>query len=483
YVDVSGVYGRHSVDYFMRHTLNPQLLALTEEGITVANIPTDYNPGAYTQTDYSINLDLSRSLELGFASPVNVAFGGEHRQEKFKVTQGGRNSWYQDLESGGLSEQGFGVGSNGFTGFGPRLAGTWSRNSYAGYIDVEAEVVPGITFGAAGRYEDHEDVGNTADFKFSGRWQAADTFAVRGAVSTGFRAPTPGQANILNITTAFTAGVLADEATLPPTHPASLLLGGKALTPEESTNFTGGMVFNMGDLDVTFDYFHIKVKDRIARSGAQDLTPAQTQTLKDQGVAGADALTSVRFYTNDFDTVTQGIDIVATYPMEMFGGNTIFNFAANWTKTEVDSRDPFVDINGDPILTDAGEIQYAIDDKRVIQLERNLPRIRFTGTASHRNGPWDFTTRLRFYGKFTEFSTDSGGARLDAGSRALIDIEASYTWNDNLTFILGADNVFDTHPTDQSNNASPYVSGQEYAETSPYGFNGGFYYLRAIWQY
>ncbi|MGI9322399.1 MAG: TonB-dependent receptor plug domain-containing protein, partial [Pseudomonadales bacterium] len=55
--DLSAVWGQHEAAFFMRHTINPQLLA--KPGITVANIPTDYNPGAYTETDYTINLDLS----------------------------------------------------------------------------------------------------------------------------------------------------------------------------------------------------------------------------------------------------------------------------------------------------------------------------------------------------------------------------------------------------------------------------------------
>ena len=239
HVDVSGVYGRHKATYFMRHTINPQLLAKPD--ISAANIPIEYVPGAYTETDYSINLDVTKLLDLPlFAAPVNVAFGVEHRQEEFKVTPGGENSWFIDDRPGGLAEQGFGIGSNGFTGFSPRIAGTWSRNSYAGYIDVEAELTDRIVLGAAGRYEDHKGVGDTWDFKISARAQVTHALALRGAVSTGFRAPTVGQANVQNVTTAFTGGKLADEATLPPTHPASVLVGGQPLTPEESTNFTLG---------------------------------------------------------------------------------------------------------------------------------------------------------------------------------------------------------------------------------------------------
>ena len=463
-VDLSGVYGRHRTSFFMKHTLNPQLLVKPD--VTVANIPTDYYPGTYTETDYTFNLDVSKLVDLAaFYSPLSVAFGLEHRQEEFKVAEGGENSWFQDLNPGGLSEQGFGVGSNGFTGFGPRLAGTWSRNSYAAYVDLEAELSKDVLLGAAGRYEDHKGVGETMDVKISLRGQVNDNFAIRGAVSTGFRAPTVGQANILNVTTAFSGGVLADEATLPPTHPASALVGAKPLTPEESINYTVGAVFNVGDVDITVDYFNIQVEDRIARSSEKTLTDANRQTLIDQGVTDASAFSQVRFYTNDFDTTTQGVDVIATYPVELFGGNTNFSFAGNWTDTTVDDFNPDV-----------------ISDKRVIQLEKNLPRTRFTLSANHLQGPWNFLARLRYYGKFTEFATDDGSARLDAGARALVDVEGSYTFNDSLTLVAGADNLFDTTPSKQTAFGGN-VSGLVYSETSPYGFNGGFYYVRALWNF
>ena len=465
HVDVSGVYGRHEASFFMRHTLNPQLLAKPD--ITVANIPINYDPGVYTETDYTINLDVSKLVDIAaFHSPLSIAFGLEHRQEEFKVTQGGETSWFQDLRPGGLTEQGFGVGSNGFTGFGPRLAGTWSRNSYAAYLDVEAELSRDVLLGVAGRYEDHKGVGETMDVKISTRGQVNDNFAIRGAVSTGFRSPTVGQANILNVTTAFTGGMLADEATLPPTHPASALVGGQPLTPEESINYTVGAVFNIGDLDVTIDYFNIKVEDRIARSSNKILTDEDRATLVAQGVTDAAAFSQLRFYTNDFDTTTQGIDIVATLPFELGGGNSNLSFAGNWTETQVDDRNPDV-----------------INDKRVIQLEKNNPEIRFTTTLDHNQGPWRMLLRGRFYDSFVEFSTDDGSARLNAGSRWLMDAEVGYSLNNNITLVAGAENFIDTTPTNQRNNESPYPSGMQYAETSPYGFNGGFYYFRAIWDF
>jgi iron complex outermembrane receptor protein len=185
-------------------------------------------------------------------------------------------------------------------------------------------------------------------------------------------------------------------------------------------------------------------------------------------VADALAFTGVRFYVNDFDTTTQGIDIVATLPFEMAGGNSNLSFAGNWTETEVDKWNPDV-----------------IGDKRVAQLEKNHPEFRFTTTLNHTQGPWSLLLRGRFYDGFVEFTTDNSDALLNAGSRWLMDAEIGYSLNDNITLVAGAENFTDTTPTHQRNNVGypGEVSGMTYAETSPYGFNGGFYYFRALYNW
>lgn len=460
FFDVSGVFGSNDVDFFMKHTINPQLLITLPHGQR-SDIPTNYSPGSYTETDYTLNLDLSRPLYLDvFFSPLNVAFGLEYRKERFKVESGGENSWFIDDRAGGLAEQGFGIGSNGFTGFGPRLAGEFSRGSYAAYLDLEVDLYSNFSVALAGRYEDHQNVGDTLDGKLTARLQLNENVALRGAASSGFRTPTVGQANILNVTTAFTGGVLADEATLPPTHPAARLVGAQPLTPEESVNLLAGLVFEFGDVDITLDYFRIKVQDRIARSSEKKLTAADVEQLLAQGVSDARSFTSVRFYTNDFDTTTQGIDLVATWPFQTQAGSTILSLGGNWTDTQVDSRNPDV-----------------IDDKRVIQLEENTPSTRFYATIDHVRGPWRLLLRARHYDGFVEFSTDDASARLDAKARFFLDAEVAYAFNESINLVLGAENLLDRYPTKQFTN----VSGLVYAETSPYGPNGGFFYARAIW--
>ena len=456
--DASASFGQNSVNFFMHNTINPQLAAMR------TNIPTSYKPGGYREFDKTFNFDISRPFDVGlFYSALNFAFGLEYREEEFEIEAGGQNSWSIDDSPHGLARQGFGVASNGFPGFRPDIAGTFNRDSYAGYLDLEAEVIKNLTIGLAGRYEDHQKIGDTLNGKASARWQLVEAIAVRGSVSSGFRAPTVGQANVRNVTTAFDGGELADRATLPPDHPISVLKGGKGLKPEKSVNYSVGTVFNLGDLSVTVDYYRIKVQDRIGQGSPLRLTAEDIATLQHQGIADASSYSFVTFFTNDFDTTTQGVDVVATYPLETGVGHTAFTLVGNWNDTEIDSFNPDI-IN--------------INKQRMI--EGSLPEFRFSLMADHTWGPWRFLTRLHYYDGFFE---DHVGSNLPitSGDRFLVDAELSYTFL-NLPFMqaatiaFGAENLFDQYPR-----RNPYAQlvGAKYPESSPYGFNGGFYYLRA----
>ena len=453
--DLSAVFGYHSTDYFMTNTINPQLAYLR------TNIPTNYNPGADIERDRVFNLDLSRALDNNvFASPLNVGLGLEYRIEEYEIEAGGRNSWDIDAKAGGLAEQGFGVGSNGFPGRPPRIAGKNNRGNYAAYLDLETNVAKDLLVGLAGRFEEYETFGDTLNGKVDTRWQATPNVALRGSISTGFRAPTVGQANLQNVTTAFVAGALADRLTLPPTHPSGVpqKYGAQQLKPEKSVNLSAGTVADFGNLSVTLDYYRIKVQDRISLGSNQNLDAADQAALAEFGFID---VTSVKFFTNAFDTTTQGIDLVATYPMQLAGGTTLWTLAGNWNDTQVTERDPKI-----------------INAQRVTELEQLLPNFRLTLTGDYREGPWRFLGRLYYYDSFTEFTTDDPDARIDATARMLMDLEASYTWKTGFTIAGGAQNLFDAVP-DRTTGAA----GTKYPEYSPFGFNGGFYYFRALYAF
>ncbi len=462
FYDASASFGHNSVNFFMHNTINPQLAAMR------TNIPTSYKPGGYREFDKTFNLDISRPFDVGlFYSALNFAFGLEYREEEFEIKAGDKNSWYVDNSPGGLAAQGFGIGSNGFQGFGPEIAGTFNRGSYAGYLDLEAELIKNLTVGLAGRYEAYEGIADTLDGKVSARWQFLEAIALRGSVSSGFRAPTVGQTNYRKTSTSLEGNRLVDNAILPPDHPAAVRKGGKQLEPEKSVNYSVGTVFSLGDLDVTVDYYRIKVQGRLALTSNLKLTQMDIDALLAQGVTDARSFSGVNFFTNDFDTTTQGVDLVATYPLHTFAGHTLLTFVGNWTDTQVDSFNPNI-----------------INSRRRRQYEDALPEFRFSLTADHTWGPWRFLTRVHYYDPFFEDIVEAGLTSIN-GERWLTDMELSYTFRDlpfmqMATFAFGAENVFDQYP--RKSRWAP-VLGNKYPPNSPYGFNGGFYYLRASFEF
>ena len=460
--DISFGVGMSDIDFNIRNTINPSL---------GPNTPTTFRPGGQTQLEKTFNIDLAYAMPVAsFASPLNIAGGFEWRNESFELKAGDQASW----ERGPLASQGFGLGSNGFQGFNPSTAGRWNRSNVAVYVDLEADVTEMVTLGAAVRSEDFEDFGTTTNYKLSGLMHATDALTLRSTYSTGFRAPTPGQSNIINTTTSLVSsgGVqsLQNTGTIPPTSVLGKLLGGQPLKPETSKNFSIGAGLEVGRLKATLDFFNIKMEDRIRLSApTKSLTQAQFNALTASEQAAIRALggdtpdfTAFKFFVNGVDTTTQGIDFVASYPLDLFGGKTNLSFAANWTETDVTRGEKLVGLEADG---NAG----------LRQMEEGLPKFRGNIGLSHSIGKWNFNGRLNYFGEFYEAHADAFDLPIDGDAQITFDAEVTYSLTDAVSLTVGAENLTDSYPT-----KNPYATilGAEYATTAPGGFNGGFYYLK-----
>ena len=488
YMDFSAVIGSSDAEFYINNTVNPQLLAQGN------NIPVSYEAGGYTETDYTINADFSRPFDVGFYDPLNVAFGFETRKEEFKITAGETNSWFQD-EPNKLVDQGFDAGSNGFVGFRSSDAGTHSTSAIAAYVDLETKFTEEFLMQLALRYEDYDDFGDTTDGKIAMRYQVSDAVALRGAFSTGFRVPTAGQANLRNTTTEFNMGMLADVGTLPPTVFNNLLeyrdgnshstVQPTALTPEESTNLTLGVVFEAGPVNVTIDYYDIEIEDRVTLTSRFALTNSAVgaagtdmvtgeacadnmcavQRLVAAGVAGAENFSSVRFFSNEQTVEASGIDLIVTWPFDLRAGSSTLTAVANFSDVKLSK------FNAD----------YTSASRRR-QIEEGRPENRLVVTWTHLQGPWRFMARTRYYGEYYDAPTNDPDVAYVPGAETLFDFEFGYDINSEFSLTLGLQNVFDTYPDKNSNPASfGNVAGLPYAEGSPFGFNGGYYYLKVRW--
>ncbi len=454
FYDLSASVGRHSADFKISNTLNSAM---------GPDSPRDFNPGQYIELDTSYTLDLSYPMDVGWSSePINVAGGLEYREESFEIRNGDAASFSLGDTSLSLPlyRQGFNVGSNGFPGFKPEHAGVFDRSNVAAYIDIESYLSDSFTLSLAARFEDFSDFGTTTNGKISALWELNDEFSLRSSYGTGFRAPTAGQNNASNVSTSLNeAGLLVDQATLSPTNPIAVLKGGKQLQPEDSTSFTFGLIMQFDKLFITFDYFNVDVTDRITQSRQFTLSDADVTALEAIGIADASSFDSVKYFTNDFDATTSGFDIVANYSHEQFGGQTKYSLAYNMTDTEIDNWNPdFVS-------------QTVVD-----QMENGLPENKGTFTISHENGDWSSFVRLVYFGEHYEAHAEVGDWPIDIKAATTVDFEVNYAATEHLTLSAGAQNVFDEYPND-----NPYadILGAQYPVTAVMGFNGGYYYLRA----
>ncbi|TKS53833.1 TonB-dependent receptor [Luteimonas yindakuii] len=458
--DFSLSWGRNDVDFFLLNTVNASQGPEQPAGLR-------FNPGGNVQTERNVNFDVGHDIENGFTDgPIRLAMGAEWREEEFEIKAGDPASF----GIGPLTQQGFSIGSNGFPGFNPRIAGTFSRDNWALYVDAEARLTPQFLLAAAVRHEDYSDFGGTTNWKLTGRYDFTEAFALRGAINTGFRAPTPGQANVSQVTSAFIDGELRDTATLPPTNPVAAFYGGEPLTPEESKSASLGLVWVGEGWQTTLDAYRIEVTDRIARSTDFTLTDADRAALVAAGIGEAATLSRVGFFVNDFDTTTTGVDLVTSLNTEHFGGATTYSLAANWNRTEVDSYTPGI-----------------ISEARVKKLEGSLPRTKGYFSLNHQREVFNANLRVNYFSSFYEDHLDSdvilaeeGGLPIHGGSAVTVDAEVGWKFESGLYFNVGAQNLFDKVPDE---NPWGGVAGARYPVHAPYGFNGGFYYARVGYRF
>jgi iron complex outermembrane receptor protein len=470
--DFSVSLGYSGIDYLISNTINPSL---------GPDSPMSFKPGGARQIERSVNFDITKFVDGIMNEPIHIAAGVEWRKESYHQKTGELSSYqvgFLALEHDTGVSQGFSVGSNGFPGYTPESSGHWSRSNLALYVDVETFLNDAYLMGAAVRYEHFNDFGSTFEGKLTGRYELSELLTLRGSISTGFKAPTVGQSNVINVTTAFSERGLEDQATLPPTNPISIQVGATPLRPEESVNKSLGLVYYWHEgFFATLDYFHITLHDRISTTSAIRLSEEDIATLMRQGVPDNQIFESAKFFTNDFDTTTQGVDIVLSYDFTTGEIQNALSGSFNWTHTNVDRVTLY------PRLTPDGQVELVsnLTASRIRMLEDNLPDYRIAlalnQTYQNVNALW----RIRYYSGFYEDHLDaSAGLDINGSSETVLDVELSYQMTDQVRITLGAQNLLNTKP---SSNPFSDIAGAEYPPTSPLGMNGGYYYARVSYTF
>mgnify|MGYP005835730183 CR=1 FL=1 len=499
--DLSMSYGRNKFDFRIINSLNASL---------GRNSPTEFDSGGLRYSQWMVNLDLSRAVELSDEVSLLIAGGAEYRRETFRVRPGEPDSYRagpvrvgeNNPQFTGAAGQAFAApGAQVFPGFQPVVGGVDvtqenARENVSLYLEGDLDIGERINLQLAGRFEDYSDFGSDWNGKAAGRFEVVKGFALRGAVSTGFRAPGLAQQFFAASATNNIGGVLVDAVTLPNANPVARALGSTPLKAETSVSLSAGAVATIVPrLTLTVDWYRIDIDDRIiltdniaatrdAAGNPSGSDPGRTvaQILNN---AGFTAISAARYFFNGIDTRTQGLDVTANWRTDLGAlGRLGLTAAYNRNKTRITGRNDLPGaLNQVPGIVLFGRLES-------LRIEKGQPRDKINLGAD-----WDWrflgaTVRTNRYGEVLSPGADLFNDVV-LEPRWVTDVELRVMPWDKLELAIGSNNVFDVYPTvnpvgqgrDPITGATRNFSVNNYflpfSSFSPFGFNGRFVYARA----
>jgi len=475
--DVSANYGGNRVSL---NTISSANLAyLHDFGYT----PTNFFDGIVSSAQQALDVDVAKDINVSWLpNSVTVAFGAEYLRDTYSISAGDPSSYY-------VGTSGTSGGAQGFSGYAPASAGSWSRSDVAEYLSLETNLTDKLSTSAAVRHEDYNDFGNTTSGSLAARFDFTDRVALRASASTGFRAPSLAQQDYSQIGSLYltpsnagpgVAPGIYQTGLLPVSNPVAQLLGAQELKPEKSHNYTLGLVLNPLDaLTLTFDLYQIQIDNRIILSGTLSglNSPAVVDYLAANGVTDV-AFSSAQYFTNAVNTRTQGADLLANYHSD-FGNGGVLNstLSYNYNRNKVTSVAP-----NPPELDDLGLALQRVSYRDIKGLLANsTPRSKLILGENYAIDHWSFNGNLTRYGSFTAYSNSTYLLNQTFNPQWVLDLAASYDI-DNWTFTLGADNATNSYPNTVI--AANSVHGTvPYSEFSPDGFNGRYYYTKVVYHW
>ena len=473
--DLGVVHGGNTFNFNISNSHNASWVAANQQ------------PGATSADAGTLALYLT-TVNLDFSLPIpdknmNLAWGAAYRRDNYQI-QAGEEYSYADYDGPGGGDAGIEV----FTGFKPENEVNESRHAFSFYTDAEMfvdnlGVFDRVMVSPAIRYEHYSDFGHTINGKLATKLDFSRALAVRGSMSSGFRAPSMQQLYFNNISTQFVTGQ-ADSiqvGTFRNNSAVAKAIGIPELKQETATNLSVGLVYQpTSSFTLTADVYRIEVKDRIILSGF--LKPTDP-ALSDSVIAALNnaGAGSAQFFMNAADTETRGGEIVASWNVPFIDrGNLDLNFLGALMQTQI--RD---------VKLPAGLPSSLFDDRERSIIEEWQPRSRFTLSGLYQLDQLSASVMVHRYGSYTVSGDGDNPPKQKFDPQYVTDVQLSYNFGSFGILKLGANNVFDVTPDEDTIDGarggtiidsqgnlivdSPDVFTYS-RRSAPFGFNGGFYY-------
>lgn len=440
--------------------------------------PTSFYLGTLSTSLWAATLDVTRTLDLGDLGKIDISLGAQDRGESFSIDAGDPSSYavgdYVIPAGQPFAGQHPSAGALSTPGFQPGNAGTWRRNVAAVYAEADWKPSERLYVGTALRYEHYDDSsGSSVVGKIDGRYQLTDGLALRGSVGNSFHAASLAQQHYSVTNTQFAtngSGTLVQTVFLPADAPAAKALGATPLRPEKSWNYSLGLTFKpLTRLDVTIDAYQIDLKHRVLQSGLLS-GPAVNAILIANGLQPNQ---SISYFTNGVDTRSRGVDVVASYALDLRAlGRLHINAAYSYNKTDITRINP-----NPPQLFSLGSSYVLLDAASQGYLTQTIPNHKLIAGATLNGPKFDVTLRETYVGSYSIINNNPTLSRTFSPTFTT-DLEVGYHLTPMLELFAGANNLFNRYPSRNAVNI-PTLGSEFYPRQSPIGFTGGFYYVRA----
>ena len=473
--EYSSAYGSNSSKYYAENTNNA-----SQQFSLGKNAPTNFYTAylRYQQLTNTLHFTKNILSHGNKLKSINLDWGGELRLENFRMKPGEEASWFS-YDSAGRKNG----GSQTSLIVSPRTALNKYRNVMCAYVDLEGDFKARFLFAVAGRFEHYSDFGSNVAGKLAARYKLSRTVSVRGSVSNGFRAPSMQQRywSLIN------SGFIRGGSTASPTRSGifnnesdvAKLFGVPSLEAEKSLNFSGGFTSTIsGRIYLTIDGYWIQIKNRVVLGGRFDRSNDEVDRLLNASSLRDSTITQVSFFSNAISTRTKGIDLVLHGKWNFNQAQLIASLSANFTRTQL-----FGDIKVAANLSPADSNKNTLFNREQISnLEDGQPRSKIILDLDYKKGKLGFMLRNTRFGEtaFQHVVVATGKIQPQEtfSPKILTDLSISYTPKSLLTITAGANNIFDVYPDGLKNSENTNGGLYIYAmEASPFGFNGGYYYV------
>ncbi|WP_440984884.1 TonB-dependent receptor plug domain-containing protein [Xanthomonas sontii] len=455
--DASLDYGRNDFTYRLKHSLNASL---------GPGSPTRFKTGDYAFAQGVANLDLSRSFDAAGATHT-VGTGVELRREHYRTRPGDPASY----AAGPYTDRPTGAQAGG--GLTPQDAADLSRNVASVYASVSSQFGDKLSTDLAARYEHYQDFGGELTGKLAARYEFVPAFALRGAISNNFRAPSLSQIGYEASSTGYNAnGQLLQGRLLSVDNPIAQALGARSLQPEKSRNYSLGFTSRVGShFDLSLDLFQIDIDKRIALSESIDGDALTDFVAQRFGITG---LQSASFFVNAADTRTRGAELVSNWRQALGQGQLQLTGTWSYAKTELEN---VVATPAQLLALNPDYVLFGVEERNT--LTEATPRTRAQLAANWSDARWSLQTRVTRYGSATRVFDFGGGFAPEQtySAKWQLDAEVEYHLTPQWSVAVGGQNLTDAY-ADRSKPDIAYFGNLPYDVLSPIGSNGAYYYGR-----